>query len=71
MSLGIVMRFVCQYKEVATDSGSLILSDEFSPEKYRDSETMLQNYLAMEEEKKTDEREYMKMWKKCLADHFN
>ena len=52
MSLGIVMHFVCQYKEVVTDSGSLILRGEFFPEKYRDSETMLQNYLAMEEEKK-------------------
>ena len=30
MSLGIVMRFVCQYKEVATDSGSFILGISFS-----------------------------------------
>ena len=71
LSLGIVMRFVCQFKEVVTDSGSLILGDEFSPEKNRDSETMLQNYLAMEEEKKANEQELKKMWKKCLADHFN
>ena len=71
LSLGIVMRNVCQFKEVVTDSGSLILGDEFSPEKNRDSETMLQNYLAMEEEKKANEQELKKMWKKCLADHFN
>ena len=71
LSLGIVMRFVCQFKEVVTDSGSLILGDEFFPEKYRDSETILQNYLAMEEEKKANEQEFKKMWKKCLADHFN
>ena len=30
----------------------------FSPEKYRDSETMLQNYLAKEEEKQADESEF-------------
>jgi len=71
LSLGIVMRFVCQYREVVTDSGSLILGDQFFPEKYRDSETMLQNYLAMEEEKKANDREFKKMWTKCLADHFN
>ena len=71
MSLGIVMRFVHQYKEVVTDSGSFILRDQFFPEKYRDSETMLQNYLAKEEEKKADESEFMRIWTKCLADHFN
>ena len=65
------MRNVCQFKEVVMDNGSLILRDEFLPEKYRDSETILQNYLAMEEEKKANEQELKKMWKKCLADHFN
>jgi len=30
MSLGIVMHFVYQYKEVVTDSGSFILRDQFS-----------------------------------------
>jgi hypothetical protein len=70
MSLGIAMRFVCQINEV-TDSGSLIMNDCIFPEKYRDSETMLQNYLANEDEKKSREREYMMMWKKCLEKHFN
>jgi hypothetical protein len=32
---------------------------------------MLQNYLAREDEKKSRDREFMKMWNKCLADHFN
>ncbi len=71
LSLGIVMHFVCQFKKVMMDNGSLILRDEFLPEKYRDSETMLQNCLAMEEEKKANEQEFKKMWKKCLVDHFN
>lgn len=71
LSLGIVMRFVCQSKEVVTDSGSLILGDDEFSRKCRDSETMLQNYLAMEEEKKANEQELKKMWIKCLADHFN
>ena len=57
MSLGIAMRFVCQINEV-TDSGSLIMNDCIFPEKYRDSETMLQNYLAKEEEKQADESEF-------------
>ena len=65
MSLGMAMRFVCQNNEV-TDSGSLIMNDCIFPEKYRDTETMLQNYLANEDEKKTRDREFMKMWKKCL-----
>lgn len=52
MSLGIAMHFVCQNNEV-TDSGSLIMNDCIFPEKYCDTETMLQNYLANEDEKKT------------------
>ena len=48
MSLGIVMRFVRQIKEV-TESGSLILSDNSFTEKNHISETMLQNYLAEED----------------------
>jgi hypothetical protein len=48
MSLGIVMRFVCQIKEV-TESESLILSDNSFTEKNHISETMLQNYLAEED----------------------
>ena len=52
MSLGIAMHFVCQNNEV-TDSGSHIMNDCIFPEKYRDTETMLQNYLANEDEKKT------------------
>ncbi len=65
MSLRIAMHFVCQNNEV-TDSGSLIMNDCIFPEKYCDTETMLQNYLANEDEKKTRDREFMKMWKKCL-----
>ena len=70
MSLGIVMRFVHQIKEV-TESGSLILSDNSFTEKNRISETMLQNYLAEEDEKKSKDREFMKMWSKCSADHLS
>ena len=70
MSLGIAMRFVCQINEV-TDSGSLIMNDCIFPEKYRDSETMLQNYLANKDEKKSGEREFMKKWSKCSADHLS
>ncbi len=54
------MRFVCQFKEVVMDSGSFILGDEFLPEKYCDSETMLHNYLVTGEEKKANEREFKK-----------
>ena len=70
MSLGIAMRFVCQINEV-TDSGSLIMNDCIFPGKYRDSETMLQNYLANKDEKKSRDREFMKKWSKCSADHLS
>ncbi len=77
ISLGIAMRVICHYNEVVFDSGRLILKDEFFPkEKQHESinhwhsETILQDYLAKREQKKSDETELMNKWKKCLEDYF-
>lgn len=58
MSLGIAMRVACHSHEVLTDSGCLILKDEFFPEgctcvnkSHLLSEILLQEYLADHEKK--------------------